>query len=70
MSSSRHPSIPRPSDPEIWTVESELPDPIPILKAELDTIELYFGDMLNAVFEPKTRAAPAASTVHQQGDKR
>ncbi len=69
MSSSRHPSIPRPSDLEFWTVESELPDPIPISTAELDTIELYFDDLLNAVFEPKTRTVPAAATVHQ-GDKR
>lgn len=70
MSSRRPPPKPRPSDPEFWTVENELPDPIPISKAELDTIERYFGDLLDVVFDPKPRAMPAATTADQKGDKR
>ena len=70
MSSRRPPPKPRPFDPEYWTVENELPDPIPISKAELDAIERYFGDLLDAVFAPKSRTVPAAITAHQKGDKK
>ncbi|WP_454642922.1 hypothetical protein [Bradyrhizobium liaoningense] len=59
----------RPIDPEFWTVENELPDPIPVAKAELDAIERYFGDLLDAVFDPKPRPMPAATTAHQKGEK-
>jgi len=59
----------RPIDPEFWTVENELPDPIPVCTAELDAIERYFGDVLDAVFDPKPRAMPAATTARQKGDK-
>lgn len=69
MSSSRRPSKPRPADPEFWTVENELPDPLPVSKAELDAIERYFGDLLDAVFDPKPRTVPAAVTIHNKGDK-
>lgn len=59
----------RPIDPEFWTVENELPDPIPVSRAELDAIERYFGDLLDAVFDPKPSTMPA-TTAHQEGDKR
>ena len=59
----------RPIDPEFWTVENELPDPIPVSKAELDAIERYFGDLLDAVFDLKPRTMPAA-TAHHKGEKR
>jgi hypothetical protein len=70
MSSNQSKSKLRPIDPEFWTVENELPDPIPVSKAELDAIERYFGDLLDAVFEPKPRATPAATMTHQKGDNR
>ncbi len=70
MSSRRLSLKKRPSDPEFWTVEKELPDPIPVSKAELDAIERYFGELLDAVFEPRPRTLPAATTVYQKGDKR
>jgi hypothetical protein len=69
MSSSCPPPKLRPSDPQFWTVENELPDPIPVSTAELDAIERYFGDVLDAVFDPKPRTRPAANTAHQKGDK-
>ncbi|EJN13511.1 hypothetical protein PMI42_03084 [Bradyrhizobium sp. YR681] len=70
MSSNRSPAKPRPSDPEFWTVENELPDPIPVSKAELDAIERYFGDLLDAVFDPKPHTMPAVTTTHRKGEKR
>ena len=69
MSSNRSPSKPRLSDLEFWTVVNELPDPIPVSKAELDAIERYFGDLIDAVFDPKPRTMPAATTAHHKGDK-
>lgn len=70
MSSRRASSKLRPTAPEFWTMERELPDPIPVSKAELDAIERFFGDLLDAVFDPKSRTMPAATTAHQEGDKR
>lgn len=70
MSSSCPPSKPRPSDPKFWTVENKLPDPIPVSKAELDAIERYFAELLDAIFEPKSRTMPAVTTAHQNGDER
>lgn len=60
----------RPIDQEFWTVENELPDPLPVGKAELDAIERYFGDVLDAVFESKPRAVPADTKAHRKGEKR
>lgn len=60
----------RPIDPEFWTVENELPDPIPVSAAELDAVERYFGDVLDAVFGSKSDAQPVAATVSQKGKKR
>jgi hypothetical protein len=60
----------RPADPEFWTVENELPDPIPVSTAELDAIERYFGGVLDAVFDSKPRALPVAATASQKGKKR
>jgi hypothetical protein len=51
-------------------VENELPDPIPVSKAELDVVERYFSDLLDAVFEPQPRTMPAVATAYQKGDKR
>ncbi len=63
------PSKPRPIDPEFWTVANELPDPIPVSKAELDAIERYFGNLLDAVFESTIREVPAATIAHRIGEK-
>jgi hypothetical protein len=60
----------RPIDPEFWTVENELPDPIPVSTAELDAIERYFGGLFDAVFDARPRALPAAITASQKGEKR
>ncbi len=70
MSSKRAPSKARPSDAEFWTVENELPDPLPVGKAELDAIERYFGGLLDAVFESEPRAVPADTLAHRKGEKR
>jgi hypothetical protein len=70
MSSSGPPSKSRPSDPEFWTVDNQLPDPIPVSKAELDAIEQHFGDLLDAIFESQSRTVPAVTTASQKGDRR
>ena len=59
----------RPIDPEFWTIENELPDPLPVSKAELDAIERYFGGVLDVVFDTRPRIQPAPTTPHQKGDK-
>lgn len=60
----------RPIDPGFWTVDNELSDPLPISTAELDAIERFFGGVLDEVFDPKPRAAPAAVTSSRKGSKR
>jgi hypothetical protein len=55
MSSRREKSAPRPIDPEFWTVVNELPDPLPVTKAEIDALERYFGDVLDDVFSRTTQ---------------
>lgn len=55
MSSKRAKTNPRPTDPEFWTVINELPDPLPVSKAEIDALERYFGGVLDEVLNP-TRA--------------
>ncbi|MCX7322421.1 MAG: hypothetical protein NT113_24110 [Hyphomicrobiales bacterium] len=47
-----------------------MPDPIPVSKAELDAIERYFGDLLDAVFDTKPRTMPAMTKAHRKGEKR
>lgn len=60
----------RPIDPQFWTVENELPDPLPVSTAELDAIERYFGGALDAVFDPKPRGQLSTTTADQKGKKR
>jgi hypothetical protein len=47
----------RPIDPEFWTVLNELPETIPVGKAELDAIDRYFSDVLDLVFSSKPNEA-------------
>jgi hypothetical protein len=47
----------RPIDPELWTVLNELPETIPVGKAELDAIDRYFSDVLDLVFISKPNEA-------------
>lgn len=68
--SSKHVMPKRRADPEFWTVNNELPDPIPISNAELDAIEGYFSDLLDAVFAPKPRANSGATAAYKKGNKR
>lgn len=56
----------RPIDPSFWTVEIDLPEPIPVSTAELNAIEQYFGDLLDAVFDFRPRALPAATTASRK----
>ncbi|GAA3846323.1 hypothetical protein GCM10022626_14110 [[Pseudomonas] carboxydohydrogena] len=70
MSSRQLKSKLRPIDPESWTVENELPDPLPVSTAELDAIERYFGGVLNAIFDSAPRALPVAMTASQKGKRR
>ncbi|RUM99893.1 hypothetical protein EET67_00725 [Pseudaminobacter arsenicus] len=30
-----------------WAVVDDLPEPLPVIQAELEVIETYFGDLLN-----------------------
>jgi hypothetical protein len=48
----------RPSDPEFWTVINELPEPIAVSRPELDAIERYFADLLDAVFDRSRNSWP------------
>lgn len=48
----------RPSDAEFWTVINELPDQIPVARPELDAIESYFADILEAVFDRSRNSWP------------
>jgi hypothetical protein len=56
MSSKQRATRLRPIDPEYWTVENELPDPLPVSTAELDAIERYFGQIVDAVFAERPRS--------------
>jgi hypothetical protein len=56
MSSRRTSRKKHSSGPEFWKIENELPDPIPISTAELDSIERYFGSVLDAVFDSRPHA--------------
>lgn len=60
----------RPIDAEFWTVENELPDPLPVSTAELDAIERYFSDVLDAVFDSRPLALSVTPTAFQKGKKR
>jgi hypothetical protein len=70
MSSNQPKSKLRPIDLEFWTVENELPDPLPPSAAELDAIERYFGGVLDGVFDPKPGTQAATTTADQKGRKR
>jgi hypothetical protein len=48
----------RPSDAEFWTIINELPDPIPVNRPELDAIESYFAEILDAVFDKSRNSLP------------
>ncbi|WP_299805093.1 hypothetical protein [Tardiphaga sp.] len=48
----------RPSDAEFWTIINELPDPIPVNRPELDAIESYFAEILDAVFDQSRNSLP------------
>jgi hypothetical protein len=64
MSSRRACSKLRPTDPEFWKVVNELPDPLPISKAEIDAIERYFGDVLDEVFNLKRMSSEQGTKPH------
>ncbi|MEK9282669.1 hypothetical protein MTR72_24040 [Bradyrhizobium sp. ISRA442] len=51
-------------------MDNQLPDPIPVSKAELDAIEQHFGDLLDGIFESQSRTVPAVATASQKGDRR
>lgn len=36
-----------------WSVETVLPDPLPIKSAELDVLERYFNDLIDIAFSYK-----------------
>jgi hypothetical protein len=48
----------RPSDPEFWTLINELPEPIAVSRPELDVIERYFADLLDAVLDRARNSWP------------
>ncbi|MGH6710667.1 MAG: hypothetical protein ACREEK_17050 [Bradyrhizobium sp.] len=71
MSSRRAVSKLRPIDPEFWTVVNELPDPLPVSKAEIEAIESYFGELLHEVFDPTPRVVGSdQATGRCKGGKR
>lgn len=60
----------RPIDPEFWTVLNELPEIIPIGKAELDAIDRYFSDVLDLVFSSKPNEALMIPEQFRRGQRR
>lgn len=37
---------------EAWTVADDWPNPVPIIDAELDVFEAWFGDLFDDLFGP------------------
>jgi len=60
----------RPIDPEFWTVLNELPEKIPVGKAELDAIDRYFSDVLDFVFRSKPNEASIIPEQVRRGQRR
>jgi hypothetical protein len=60
----------RPIDPEFWTVLNELPETIPVGKAELDAIDRYFSDVLDLVFSSKPNEALIIPEQVRRGQRR
>jgi hypothetical protein len=60
----------RPIDPEFWTVLNELPEIIPVGKAELDAIDRYFSDVLDLVFSSKPNGTPIIPEQVRTGQRR
>ncbi len=40
-------------DPGFWTVINELPQPLPVEASELDALDRYFADVIDACLNPK-----------------
>jgi hypothetical protein len=60
----------RPIDPEFCTVLNELPEAIPVGKAELDAIDRYFSDVLDLVFSSKPNEASTITEQVRRGQRR
>ena len=60
----------RPIDSEFWTVLNELPETIPVGKAELDAIDRYFSDVLDLVFRSKPNEASIMPEQVRRGQRR
>ena len=60
----------RPIDPEFWTIVNELPDTIPVRKAELDAIDRYFSDVLDRVFSSRPNEASTIPVQIRKGQRR
>jgi hypothetical protein len=60
----------RPIDPEFWTVLNELPETVPVGKAELDAIDRYFSDVLDLVFSSKPKEALMIPEQIRRGQRR
>lgn len=52
MSSKRAHGTPRSGSPEAWTVINDVPDPTPVMKGEVDALETYFSDVIDACLRP------------------
>jgi hypothetical protein len=57
-------------DPEFWTVLNELPEKIPVGKAELDAIDRYFSDVLDLVFSSKPNETSIIPEQVRRGQRR
>lgn len=60
----------RPIDLEFWTVLNELPEKIPVGKAELDAIDRYFSDVLDLVFGSEPSEASVIPDQIRRGQQR
>lgn len=43
-----------PNEQDLWTVINELPNQIPVSKTELEAIERYFADVVEACLQKQT----------------
>lgn len=43
-------------DPGFWTVINDLPQPLPTKATELDALERYFADVIDACLDPNKKA--------------
>jgi hypothetical protein len=49
----RRPSRPAPEDPTTWTVTDDWPEDAPVIEAEIEMFEAWFGDLFDELFSTR-----------------